>query len=84
MGLDILQTDLAKVLGHDPIVVLPVEGTVDSQTNAAHSDTRQSLDTSSPIDIRQEQALEWYRLSQEIEANTHVAVDVLNGEFLKL
>lgn len=91
LGLDMLQTDLAKVLGIDRMAIAPgafdVESrdnksTTDSVPKTLYSDASPKSDTSSQVGVEQKRALEWYRLTQEIETNTLVAVDILNGKLL--
>ena len=86
MGLHLLQSDLAKVLGFDSPTCLrahedfaaAIEGAKGEFVPTSKFKNPDKKDNSFSSSECQRKALEWFRLSQEIEVNTQGAVDILN------
>lgn len=80
MGLDLLQGDLAKVLGYESVnCVRAMNDFMDSTYRGAESETPKPMDSSTQKNgeavgmsqtLCERKALEWFRLTQEIEANS--------------
>jgi len=80
MGLDLLQGELAKVLGYESATCIrAINDFMEGIDRGAESETPTPMDSSSQknreeVGVSQpftkQNALEWFRLTQEIEANS--------------